>query len=54
MKKHYHIKQNNKTMKPNTVAKRKAKSQNMNRNIKKQGSKLSKTRSKNTNTAPLY
>ena len=35
MKKHYHIKQNNKTMKPNTVAKRKAKSQNMNRKIKK-------------------
>ena len=34
-------------MKPNTVAKRKAKSQNMNRKIKK-------TRSKNTNTAPLY
>ena len=54
MKKHYHIKQNNKTMKPNTVAKRKAKSQNMNRKIKKQGSKISKTRSKNTNTAPLY
>ena len=35
MKKHNHIKQNNKTMKPNTVAKRKAKSQNMNRKIKK-------------------